>query len=140
MPYDLAKETGTWTSGKSSDNWGECLQKLGVPADMIEQVKNEKYVVEVTVSGDSVTYKMTEFGETSVNTFTLGVEGDEKDSMGTRKVTHTLEGDLLVSNYPNFDGKGMKMRTVRRWIDDNTIHAEFTIGDNLSGWVDNVRV
>eukprot|EP00058_Branchiostoma_floridae_P018415 XP_002603904.1 hypothetical protein BRAFLDRAFT_130001 [Branchiostoma floridae] len=123
MPYDLVKETGTWTTSKSSDNWSECLVKLGVPSDMVEKVKQEKYDVVVTVSGDTCTYKMTEFGETSVNTFTFGVEAEEKDSMGSRKVIHTLEGDALVSNYPNYDGKGMPLRTSRRWLNDNTILA-----------------
>ncbi|XP_078575136.1 fatty acid-binding protein Fh15-like [Branchiostoma floridae x Branchiostoma japonicum] len=139
MPYDLVKETGTWTTSKSSDNWSECLVKLGVPPDMVEKVKQEKYDVVVTVSGDTCTYKMTEFGETSVNTFTFGVEAEEKDSMGSRKVIHTMEGDALVSNYPNYDGKGMPLRTSRRWLNDNTILSEFKVGD-LEGWVENVRV
>ncbi|XP_019632356.1 PREDICTED: fatty acid-binding protein, liver-like [Branchiostoma belcheri] len=124
MPYDLAKETGNWKGCGNSDNYGEILQKLGVPPDMVPKILEIEYSVEMTVSGDQFTYKITEFGQTSVNTFTLGVESEEQDAWGTKRmVTYSMEGDSLVNTYPSVDGKGLHFRSCRRFLDDNTIHT-----------------
>ncbi|XP_078575304.1 fatty acid-binding protein, liver-like [Branchiostoma floridae x Branchiostoma japonicum] len=140
MPFDIAKETGTWKASGNSDNYGEILQKLGVPPDMLPKVLEIEYSVEMSVSGDTFTYKITEFGQTSVNTFTLGVESEEKDAWGTtRMVTYSMEGDSLVNTYPSVDGKGLKFSSARRFLDDNTIHTELKVGD-LVGWSEAKRV
>ncbi|KAI8486301.1 Fatty acid-binding protein, liver-type [Branchiostoma belcheri] len=140
MPYDLAKETGNWKGCGNSDNYGEILQKLGVPPDMVPKILEIEYSVEMTVSGDQFTYKITEFGQTSVNTFTLGVESEEQDAWGTKRmVTYSMEGDSLVNTYPSVDGKGLHFRSSRRFLDDNTIHTDLKVGD-LEGWSEAKRV
>ncbi|CAH1243071.1 FABP2 [Branchiostoma lanceolatum] len=140
MPFDIAKETGTWKASGNSDNYGEILQKLGVPPDMLPKILEIEYSVEMTVSGDKFTYKLTEFGQTSVNTFTLGVESEEQDAWGTKRmVTYSLEGDTLVNTYPSVDGKGLHFRSARRFVDDNTIRTELKVGD-MEGWSEAKRV
>ncbi|CAH1243070.1 Hypp7032 [Branchiostoma lanceolatum] len=140
MSFDIAKETGTWKASGNSDNYGEILQKLGIPPSMVPKILEMEYSVQITVSGDKFTYKLTKFGMTSVNTFTLGVESEEQDAWGTKRmVTYSLEGDTLVNTYPSVNGKGLHFHSARRFVDDNTIRTELKVGD-MEGWSEVKRV
>ncbi|XP_035666508.1 fatty acid-binding protein 2, liver-like [Branchiostoma floridae] len=139
MPFDIGKTNGTWKVNRTSDNYIQLLGKLGVPEDIAKKSLDAEYPLQMTVSGDSFSSKMEVMGKTVENSYTLGVEGMEQDALGkTRKVTYTQEGDCLVSVYPDYDGMGLVFRHSRRFLDDNTLHLDMTVGD-LEGWSESKR-
>ncbi|XP_019632435.1 PREDICTED: fatty acid-binding protein 1, liver-like [Branchiostoma belcheri] len=139
MPFDVNKSTGKWKHGENSDNYKQIMEKLGVPSEMWDQLKDAEFPVNSSLSGNVMTSKVEAMGKTIENTFTLGVEGEETDPMGTkRKVTYTMEGEDLVSVYPSHDGKGLTVTTRRHFVDDNTIRVAFKVGD-LEGWATSKR-
>ncbi|KAI8514610.1 calycin super [Branchiostoma belcheri] len=135
MPFDVKKFTGTWKHGECSDNYKQIMEKLGLlPPEMLDQMMGLEFPVHSSLSGNAITMKMTSMGKTVENTCTLGVECEETDPRGTkRKVTFTMEGDSLISVYPNHDGKGLSVRNSSHFVDDNTMHVAFKVGD-LEGW------
>ncbi|XP_078674386.1 fatty acid-binding protein 12-like [Branchiostoma floridae x Branchiostoma belcheri] len=135
MPFDVKKFTGTWRHGECSDNYKQIMGKLGLlPPEMLDQMMGLEFPVHSSLSGNVITMKMTSMGKTVENTHTLGVECEETDPRGTkRKVTFTMEGDSLISVYPNHDGKGLSVRNSSHFVDDNTMHVAFKVGD-LEGW------
>eukprot|EP00058_Branchiostoma_floridae_P018413 XP_002603902.1 hypothetical protein BRAFLDRAFT_102260 [Branchiostoma floridae] len=140
MPFDLERGTGTWKLSKYSDNFGEIMVKLGVPAEYMDTFKAIEVCIECTVSGNTFTDKVTMMGKTTINTYTLGEECEETDHTGTkRKVTYTMDGDTLAHVYPNHDGKGLVVRQTLRWIDDKTLHRTYNVGD-LEGWSEGQKV
>ncbi|XP_066297840.1 fatty acid-binding protein, liver-type-like [Branchiostoma lanceolatum] len=139
MPFDVNKSSGTWKHGENSDNYMKIMEKLGVPAEMWDQLKAAEWPVNSSLSGNVMTSKVDFQGKTIENKFTMGEEGEETDPMGTkRKVIYTMEGDNLVSVYPNHDGKGLSVHTSRHFVDDNTIHVTMKVGD-LEGWATSKR-
>nr|AAT38124.1 liver-basic fatty acid binding protein [Branchiostoma belcheri tsingtauense] len=140
MPFDLAKGTGTWKGTKRSDNYGEIMTKMGIPAEAQAMLKDAEIPLEITVSGNTFTSKGTMLGKTATNTFTIGEECEETDPTGNkRKVTYTMEGDTLVSVHPNHDGKGLVVRQTRRWLDDKTTRTEYKCGD-LEGFTEMQKI
>ncbi|CAH1264109.1 Hypp2891 [Branchiostoma lanceolatum] len=74
-------------------------------------------------------------GKQQETTLTLGVEGEEHDPIAgkKRRVTYTIEGDYLVSVFPDYNGSGTSMRLSRHFVDEDTIHTGVKFGD-LEGW------
>ncbi|XP_019632437.1 PREDICTED: uncharacterized protein LOC109476049 isoform X1 [Branchiostoma belcheri] len=139
MPFDVNKSTGKWKHGENSDNYKQIMEKLGVPPEMWDQLKDAEFPVNSSLSGNVMTSKLEFMGKTIENTLTLGVEGEETDPMGMkRKVTYTMEGEDLVSVYQNYDGKGLTVHMTRHFVDDNTIRVTFKVGD-LEGWATEKR-
>ncbi|CAH1271057.1 Hypp4548 [Branchiostoma lanceolatum] len=134
MPLDLETLSGTFKLCNKSDNLVQLLQKLGEPPQLIENLERVEMQLEIKVTGNNFTAKTTMMGMASVNTYTLGAECEEK-GLQNRKVTCTIQGDALVSDYPNHDGKGLVVRRSRRFLDDNTVRTEYKVGD-LEGWYD----
>ncbi|CAH1256741.1 Hypp1713 [Branchiostoma lanceolatum] len=116
------------------------MEKLGVPADMFENVKKATIPFNGSLSGNKFAIKFEFMGKTQESTFTLGVEGEEHDSTvgRKRKVTYTMEGDYLVTTYPDHDGSGTPMRVSRHLVDDDTIQIDVTVG-GLEGWITSKR-
>ncbi|XP_078574657.1 fatty acid-binding protein Fh15-like [Branchiostoma floridae x Branchiostoma japonicum] len=140
MPFPVEKSCGTWKHGKHSDNYQEIMEKLGLPAEMFKKMQESSFPVSSSLSGDKFTSKVEFMGKSRESTFTFGVEGEE-DDMSTgkkRKVTYTMEGDNLVSVYPDHDGKGTSVRLSRHFVDDNTIRTDIKVGD-LEGWTTSNR-
>ncbi|XP_066274352.1 fatty acid-binding protein, liver-like isoform X2 [Branchiostoma lanceolatum] len=139
MSFDIGKTNGTWRVSKTSDNYIQLLEKLGVPEDMAKKSLEAEYPLQMTVSGDTFSSKMEVLGKTVENSYTLGAEAMEEDALGrTRKVIYTMEGDCLVSVYPDYDGAGMVFRHSRCFLDDNTLHLDMKVGD-LEGWSESKR-
>ncbi|CAH1243502.1 Hypp7104 [Branchiostoma lanceolatum] len=104
---------------------------------MLQKLQKATFPVgKASLSGDKFTSKYEYMGKTLESTFTLGVQGEEDDpAVGRkRKVTKTMEGDHLVSVYPDHDGSGTPMRISRHFVDDDTIHSDIKVGD-LEGWM-----
>ncbi|XP_066285391.1 fatty acid-binding protein Fh15-like [Branchiostoma lanceolatum] len=135
MPFPVEKSCGTWKHHSHSDNYPQLMEKLGVPAEMVQKIQETTIPVNHSLSGDKFTSKFEFMGKTLENTFTLGVEGEEHDPTvdRKRKVTYTIDGENLVSVYADHDGKGTPMRVSRHFVDDDTIHIDVTVGD-LDGW------
>ncbi|KAI8493713.1 Fatty acid-binding protein 12 [Branchiostoma belcheri] len=135
MPFDVNKATGTWKYGECSDNYKQIMEKFGLfSPEMLDQLMGAEFLIHCSLSGNVITFKLTSKGKTVENTYPLGVEGEETDFRGTkRKVTSTIEGDSLISVYPNHDGKGLSFHITRHFVDDNTMHVAFKFGD-LEGW------
>ncbi|XP_035699829.1 fatty acid-binding protein type 2-like [Branchiostoma floridae] len=140
MPFPVDKSCGTWRHGSHSDNYPQIMEKLGVPAEMVKKIQEATFPVNHSLSGDKLTIKYEFMGKLQESTLTLGVEGEEDDPSvdRKRKVTYTMEGDNLVSVYPDRDGKGTSMRVSRHFVDDDTIHVDIKIGD-LEGWTTSKR-
>ncbi|CAH1243505.1 fatty acid-binding protein, liver-like isoform X3 [Branchiostoma lanceolatum] len=135
MPFPVEKSCGSWKHNANSDNYQQIMEKLGVPAEMFKTLQESTFPVNASLSGDKYTAKVEFMGKVHEDTFTLGVEGEEDDpTVGRkRKVTYTIEGDNLVSVYPDHDGSGTSIRVSRHFVDDDTLHTDIKVGD-LEGW------
>ncbi|XP_066299121.1 fatty acid-binding protein Fh15-like [Branchiostoma lanceolatum] len=140
MPFPVEKSCGTWKHDKNSDNYKQIMEKLGVSAEIFQKIQESTFPVNASLSGDKYTSKVEFMGKVHESTFTLGVEGEEDDpSVGRkRKVTYTMEGDNLVSVYPDHDGSGTAVHVSRHFLDDDTIHTDVKIGD-IVGWTTSKR-
>ncbi|CAH1243586.1 Hypp7126 [Branchiostoma lanceolatum] len=134
MPFDFEGSSGTWKVMKTSDNYPQVMQKLGMSPGNLEKLMQIGVWSEVKDLGDKYSFKSKMMGLEMDNTFKLGEECEQTDFAGTkRKVTFTVEGDDLVAVYPNFDGQGLHVRQTRTRTDQNTMRMTFKIGE-LVGW------
>ncbi|CAH1253359.1 Hypp1157 [Branchiostoma lanceolatum] len=135
MPFSVEKLCGTWKVGSQSDNFTQIMEKLGVPAEMIQKLREVKVPMNASLAGDKLKYKMEFMGKQQETTFNLGVEGEEDDPLvgGKRRVIYTIEGDHLVAVYPDYNGSGTSVRISHHLVDDDTIHTDMKAGD-LEGW------
>ncbi|XP_078657777.1 fatty acid-binding protein, adipocyte-like [Branchiostoma floridae x Branchiostoma belcheri] len=140
MPFPVDKFCGTWKHGNHSDNYPEIMEKVGVTPEKFKKMQESSFPVNASLTGDKLCFKVEFMGKTWENNFTLGVEGEEEDAVTgrMRKVTYTIEGDNLISVYPDHDGKGLTARVCRHFVDDDTIHTDFKAGD-VEGWTQSKR-
>ncbi|XP_066299264.1 fatty acid-binding protein, liver-like [Branchiostoma lanceolatum] len=138
MPLNLENFSGTWKLSKKSDNLAQVMQKLGEPQALIENMDSVEVVVDIKASGNTYTMKYTVMGKASESTFTLGTECDDPITPN-KKATHTIDGDALMINYSNHDGKGLVVRKTRRLVDANTARTEYKIGD-LEGFYEAKKI
>ncbi|XP_066298479.1 fatty acid-binding protein 12-like isoform X1 [Branchiostoma lanceolatum] len=141
MPFPVEKSCGSWKHNANSDNYQQIMEKLGVPAEKFQKLQTGTFPVSASLSGDKYTSKVELMGEVREKTFTLGVESDDDDRLSgrKRKVTYTIEGDNLVSVFPDHDGSGTPVRVSRHFVDDDTIRTDIKVGDDLEGWVTTKR-
>ncbi|XP_035699645.1 uncharacterized protein LOC118432223 [Branchiostoma floridae] len=121
MPFPVEKSCGTWKHGIHSDNYQQIMEKLGTCVICNSFMARPWAIFR---SSGLVVFKSS--SSYCIFKFWLG------------KVTYTMEGDNLVSVYPDHDGKGTPMRVSRRFVDDDTMHTDFSVGD-LEGWVTSKR-
>ncbi|XP_066298315.1 fatty acid-binding protein 1-like [Branchiostoma lanceolatum] len=134
MPFDVAKMSGKWKFDSFSDNYPQVMDKMGVPSDRFEKVRATEFPLDISLQGNVMTSKLVYLGKTIENSLTMGEEGEENDTSGKKRmVTYTLEGDCLVSVYPDHDGKGLPVHTSRHFVDDDTIRMTIKAGD-VEGW------
>ncbi|XP_078575305.1 uncharacterized protein LOC144861353 [Branchiostoma floridae x Branchiostoma japonicum] len=139
MPIDLVKLTGTWKLANKSGNLVEVLQKLGDQPQLSEsEMETVEVQVEYKMSDNTVTRKIIVNGSTIESTYTLGIECEEPGTPN-RKVTYTIEGDALVVNYPNHDGKGLVVRKTHRFVSDKALRTDYKVGD-LEGWYEAKKI
>nr|ABF83552.1 fatty acid binding protein [Branchiostoma belcheri tsingtauense] len=139
MPFPVDKFCGTWKHGSHSDNYLQMMEKFGMSAEMLKKIQESTFPMNASLVGDKLTFKVEFEGKTYENNFTLGVEGEEEDATSgkKRKVTYTIEGDHLVSVYPDPDGK-VTSRVCRHFDDDDTIHTDIKAGD-VEAWTKSKR-
>ncbi|XP_066266010.1 gastrotropin-like [Branchiostoma lanceolatum] len=137
MPFDFEGSSGTWKVMKTSDNYPQVMQKLGMSAGDPEKLMQIEVWAEVKDLGDNkYSFKSKMMGLEMGNTFKLGEECEETDFAGNkRRVTFTVEGDDLVAVYPNYDGQGLQVRQTRTRTDQNTMRMTHKI-DELEGWTE----
>ncbi|XP_019645453.1 PREDICTED: uncharacterized protein LOC109486181 [Branchiostoma belcheri] len=136
MPFPVDKFCGTWKHGDHSDNYPQIMEKIDVTAEKFKEMKESPFPIDASLTGDKLSFKVEFMGKTWVTNHTLEVEGEEEDAVTgkMKKVTYTIEGDKLISVYPDHDGKGLAMRFCRRFVDDDTIHVDVKAGD-VEGWI-----
>ncbi|XP_066285432.1 uncharacterized protein [Branchiostoma lanceolatum] len=135
MPFPVEKLCGTWKVRSLSASYPLIFEKIGVPAEMVQNLREAKIPMNASLAGDKFTHKMEFMGKQQETTFTLGVVGEEDDPFvgGKRRVVYTIEGDHLVALYPDYNKSGTSVRLSHHLLDDNTIHTDIKAGD-LEGW------
>ncbi|CAH1243503.1 Hypp7105 [Branchiostoma lanceolatum] len=126
MPFPVEKSCGTWKHDRHSDNYPQIMEKLGIPAEIVQKLEEATVSANYSLSGNKFTAKFEIMGKQHESTFTLGVEGEEHDpTVGRkRKITYTIEGDHLVSVYPDYNGSGTSLRLSRHFVDNDTIRSK----------------
>ncbi|XP_066298156.1 uncharacterized protein [Branchiostoma lanceolatum] len=134
MPFPVEKFCGTWKAEREShsDNFSRFWEGLGIPAEMVQKMREATFRLNASLSGDKFTFMYEIWGKQHEATFILGVEGEEGDPLvgGKRRVTYVIEGDYLVAMYPDYNGSGTAMRLSSQFIDDDTIRTVMTDGDH----------
>ncbi|XP_034963877.1 gastrotropin [Zootoca vivipara] len=89
---------------ESEENYESFMQRMALPADVIEKGKNFKIVTEVIQNGDEFTWsQIYPSGHSMINKFVIGKES-EMETMGGKKFKATvkMEGGKVVADFPNY--------------------------------------
>ncbi|CAH1242647.1 Hypp6923 [Branchiostoma lanceolatum] len=88
MPFPVEKFCGTWKAGSHSDNFSRFGERLGIPAEMVQKMREATFRLNASLSGDKFTFMYEIWGKQHEATFILGVEGEEGDPLvgGKRRV------------------------------------------------------
>ncbi|KAI8508962.1 hypothetical protein Bbelb_128100 [Branchiostoma belcheri] len=133
MSVAVAMFSGKWKYG-SGENHEAFMSAIGVPKELHQFASETVFYIECREEGGVITWATTpeylgaKHG-TVTNVFRIGEEIEEDTGDGKKKkCVYTWDGDKLVSTYPDWDGKGLKV-TMSRALEGDSTSTVMSAGD-----------